>query len=84
MYDGVPRPDVEVAENDRTGSSSGSQDGSTVSGDDGLTKSWVLGGGRVSFRFFEDDVITTSCEGRSSRDTEWKNRRVKREGVLHE
>jgi hypothetical protein len=56
---------VDAAEKERARSSSGSQDGRTVSGDELSAEScsWVVF--RESFRFFEDDVVKVSCLGSS-------------------
>lgn len=63
---------TESAEKDRMGSSSGSHEGSHEeridSGDgelEGSKSSLDEGGGRTSFLFFEEDVLTVSCPGSS-------------------
>lgn len=54
------------AEKERAWSSSGSHEGRAVSGDGELKGSRSLAaGGRASFLFFEEDVLTVSCPGSS-------------------
>ena len=60
---------------DRAGSSSGSQEGRTESGEEGSVSCWSGFACREEiFLFFEEDVVKVSCPGSSRRLAGWLER----------